>query len=568
MKKICFILSSVLTAPLVHAVTPQEIEAAARDADRITGQQQQRLDLEKEMLEGFKKPSGVDLKNQSTLPARLKQADGLCVALKRIIVKGSNLIDEWELEVFEALFLGKCITPELTSQVLASATDFYLSRGFITSRAYLPNQNLKQGNLEILIAEGKVSDVVVNPGSQLNVSTAFAKDEDLGLNIRDLEQAVDQMNAVPGNNVVMAVKPGDEPQSSQVVFENKGKPGLKGRVSLDNAGTEATRENGASLSLQAGNFLNLNDVWSLGARHSIGPDSKSNRSVSFDVKIPDGYNNYSFGYTKGGFDTVLNFPLTGAELTNEGANKSIFVSFDRVIHRDQNSKHSIGLKLKRDSVESFIADTRIDVNSRSLNSLVLSSESVLAFDRNVLIVSPEMSAGLTEVDNLPQGVNTPVENPQAEYLRYKVSVDWIQPITFNNNQLRWRSKWVGQYASMPLYASQQLILGGASSVRGSHGVSIVGDSGYLWQNTLSLYEQLRISNHTFNVEYSIGYDFGRVWSSRSQGYEGGIKAAVVGASFNSGGPWSFSLMHSIPLSVDGGDDKGDPHTSATLSVEF
>lgn len=568
MKKICFILSSVLTAPWVHAVTQQEIDAAARDADKFTGQQQQRLDVEKELLEGPKKPSGVDLKKRPALPVDPKELDSACVALKRINVKGSNLIDEWELEVFEAPFLGKCITPELASNVLASATDFYLTRGFITSRAYLPNQNLKQGVLEVLIAEGKVSDVIVHSGSQLNVDSAFAKDEDLGLNIRDLEQAVDQMNAVPGNNVVMAVKPGDEPQSSQVVFENKGKPGLRGWLSLDNAGTEATGKNGASLSLQAGDLLNLNDVWSLSVRHSIGSAAKSNKSVNLDVKIPDSYNSYSFGYTKGGFDTVLNFPMTGAELTNEGANESVSVSFDRVVHRDQSSKHSVGLKLKRDSVESFIADTRIDVNSRSLNSLVFSTESVLAFDRNVLIVNPDISAGLIEVDNLPKGVNTPVENPQAEYLRYKISVDWIQPITFNNNQLRWKSKWVGQYASMPLYASQQLILGGASSVRGSYGVSIVGDSGYFWQNTLSLYKKLQLSAQTLNVEYSIGYDFGRVWSARSQAYEGGIKAAVVGASINTGGPWSLSLMHSLPLSVDGGIDKADPHTSATLSVEF
>lgn len=568
MKNLHIVVVSVLLSTGAHALTQQEIDAAARESQRQTSQEQQRLEAERLRQEGPKTPSGMNLNVQSGALGKLRKADGTCPALKRIVFKGSKLIDEWELEVLEAPFLGYCITSELTSQVLASTTNFYLTRGFITSRAYLPNQNLKQGLLEVVVSEGQVADVVVKSEKPLNVGTAFAKDPDLGLNIRDLEQAVDQMNAVPGNNVVMAVLPGTQEQTSQVVFNNTGKPAVKGRVSVDNTGNEATGVNGASLSLQAGDLLSLNDVWAVNARQSIGPKEKSSNSFSLDVKVPHGYNTYGFGYNKGGFGTLLTFPQSGAQLSSEGANESVMLSANRVIHRDQTSKHSLGIKLKRDSVESYIASTRINVNSRTLDALVLSSESVLGFGNNVLIVTPEISVGLSEVDNLPVGVNTPLENPQSEYLRYKLSLDWSQPFTLNQQAWRWKSKFVGQYAEVPLYGSQQLIVGGASSVRGSHAVSIVGDRGFYWQNTLSVEAKHQFNNQAIKAEYFVGYDFGRVRSNRAMVYENRMEALVLGASFSAGGPWSFALTHAVPVSVKGVDSKGEKHTSAVLSLDF
>ena len=563
-----FAAALALSGVSVQAATQAEINAAAQEQQRLNAQEQQRQDAEQQRLQQPKTPAGADLGQPGLSFGNLKNADGSCTELKRINVKGSNLIDEWELEVFEAPFLGKCMDAALASQALASATNFYLSRGFITSRAYLPNQNLSDGVLDIFMSEGQVADVTVKSDKPLNVATVFERDPDLGLNIRDLEQAVDQMNAVPGNNVVMSVQPGAQPETSQVVFENKGQPGVVGRVSLDNTGSESTGVHGASLLLQAGDLLSLNDVWTVSARTSLGPRAQSSDSLSLDVKVPDGYNTYGVGYSKGGFDTLLTFPLTGSQLTSEGANESFVLSANRVIHRDQSSKHSLGLALKRDSVESYIASTKIDVNSRTLDALVLTGESVLGFDKNVLVVSPEIAMGLSEVDNLPVGVNTPVENPQAEYLRYKLTIDWTQPFTLSSKSLRWKSRFVGQYAEVPLYGSQQIIVGGASSVRGSHGMSVVGDRGFYWQNTISLDAKHTVGNTEVKAEYSIGYDFGRVRSERAGVYQGGLDALVLGANVSTGGPWGLTVTHAVPLHVEGGLDKGTPHTTAVLNLDF
>lgn len=568
MKKKHILTVFVLLSAGAHAVTPEQLGSAAREAQNLSVQEQQRLEAERQRSEAQKAPSGSNLNVQGLATGKLRKADGTCPELKRIDFKGSKLIDEWELEVLEAPFLGYCITPELTAQVLAAATNFYLTRGFITSRAYLPNQNLQRGVLNIVVSEGQVSNVVVKSEKPLNVDTAFQKDPDLGLNIRDLEQAVDQMNAVPGNKVVMAVMPGAQEQTSQVIFNNSGKPAVKGRASLDNTGLEATGVHGASLSLQAGNLLSLNDVWSFFARQSLGSSERSSNSYNMSVKVPHGYNSYGLSYSKGGFETVLTFPLSGAQLPSVTANESLVFSADRVVHRDQSSKHTVGLKLRRDSVESRIANTRIDVNSRTLDALVFAGESVLGFGQNVLILSPEIAMGLSEVDNLPVGVNTPLENPQSEYLRYKITADWSQPFALNKQSLRWKSRFVGQFAEVPLYASQQMIVGGAASVRGSRTAFLAGDRGYFWQNTLSLETSHQIDKSVIKAEYSLGYDFGQVRSNMALSSPRSMEAAVLGASFSTGGGWSLLLTHGIPINVRGDVPKGVPYTTAVLSLDF
>jgi hemolysin activation/secretion protein len=190
------------------------------------------------------------------------------------------------------------------------------------------------------------------------------------------------------------------------------------------------------------------------------------------------------------------------------------------------------------------------------------------FDRNVLIFTPEISMGLSEVDNLPVGVNTPRENPQSEYLRYKITIDWTQPFALNKQSLRWKSRFVGQFAEVPLYGSQQMIVGGAASVRGSRTAFLAGDRGYFWQNTLSLEATHQIDKTALKAEYSLGYDFGQVRSNRALVKPSSMEAAVLGASFSTGGAWSLLLTHGIPINVRGDVPKGVPYTSAVVNLDF
>ncbi len=576
MKKIVpllsFSLSLAFYAQPALSATEAQINEAVQAGERLRSQERQSLERQLEAITPEKRPSGIDLRGKAAEPAAASSAqlptNGRCIKLASIKVEGATLLDAWETEVFELPYLDKCITPELAQAVLVGATDYYLSRGFITTRAYLPNQDLKQGQLRIVVAEGAVDKIAVEGNDQsVPLHTTYPVDKDAPLNIRDLEQAVDQLNAVPGNNVTMAIKPGNSPQTSDVVFTNSGEAGVAGRVSLDNSGSESTGKDMLGLSLRAGDLLKLGETWSVSARQSVNGNDRATDSYDVSVRVPYGYNSYSAGASRSGYKTILTFPISGTQLTSEGTTDSFFAAMDRVIFRDQSAKHTIGARLKHDDTKSYIADTLIDVNSRQLNSIELFSESVMGFGKSVLVVQPEIAAGLSEVSNLPKGTNNPVENPQAEYLRYKLTLDLSHPFALGTLPLTWKSRLQSQYSSDRLYGSQQIGIGGQGSVRGFYDVSVLGDIGYYWQNSLLYKNPLLIGARPATLEFLIGYDTGHVRSNRPGAFAGGMQGMVVGATLNVA-PFSFGLLWGMPMSIGGGADKGDSHLLTTVGVDF
>lgn len=572
MKNIALAITIIFFASALHAASRQEIKAAVSRGAELEAQRLQQLVHQREALKPRKAPTGMDLTKLDLTKLdlasfSLQDSQGKCFELVQLQVSGATLLDEWEVGVFELPFLGKCITHELVSNVLAEATDFYVSRGFITTRIYLPDQDLNEGTLNIRVAEGHVEDVVVVQDESLNFVTIYLNDSDQLFTVRDLEQAVDQLNEIPGNDVFVTVEPGLLPQTSRVVFENRGKSGIKGYLSIDNAGNEDTGQVSVGVALKAGNLLQLGDVWSLRARKSLSPSDRDSNNYGLHVRVPRGYNTYGAGVSKGHYDAIFSFPVTGTQLSAEGAYRRGYLLADRVVFRDQRSKHSIGLKLLRDSTESYISDIRVDVASRSISSLEMSAESLLGFGQSVLVVKPQIAVGLSEADNFPEAVNPPVDNPQSEFLRYRLTLDWCQPISLDGHALRWQSKLRMQQADEPLYASQQLIVGGADSVRGFHDISVSGDSGFYWQNSLYLNNQFSLADRAINTEYMIGYDFGAVSSVRSGVYEGQLQGAIIGAVFTFA-PWRFEINHTIPLSIEGGRDKGDSYTTAIIGLGF
>ena len=568
LKLALFSLLASAMASNTQAATQQQIDQATTAGDQIQQQQQADLAEQQNKLDPVKAPTGVDLQPKFEMPENLLDASASCIELQALKVDGATLLDEWEVEVLEVPFIGKCINSELVSAVLASTTDFYIQRGFITTRAYLPNQNLRQGNLRIVIAEGKVEDVLVAGNEKgVNLAAAFPIDKQEPLHIRDLEQAVDQLNAVPGNDVAMEIVPGDTPDASDVVFTNHGDGNPTANITLNDGGSESTGKNSVAVALSAGDLLNMSDVWSLSGSESHGSSMGGSKSLSLSVNIPDGYNTYSVSGSDTQYDTTLVFPTTGTTMSSSGATQEYSLSADRLIFRDQGTKHSVGATLTNSATQSYIGGQLIGVNSRTTDALNFHGQSIIGFGDKMLIVSPAVEVGLSEVDNLPTGTNTPVENPQAEYVLYKVRMDWSQPLTLAGLPVQWKSAFNYQYSGDSLYGSQQISIGGQGSVRGFKGVSFAGDSGYFWQNSLVYNQDLAFGALSGAMQYTLGYDFGEVSTGINGDFVGAMQGMFLEASFKKDN-WRLGVSWSNPLNTSGTLDKGESSILTTLSLDL
>ena len=84
MKNLYILTLLVFLSAAAQAQTQQQTDAAARESQKFTVQEQQRLDAERLRLEGQKTPTGDSLNVQGTASGKLRKADGSCPELKRI----------------------------------------------------------------------------------------------------------------------------------------------------------------------------------------------------------------------------------------------------------------------------------------------------------------------------------------------------------------------------------------------------------------------------------------------------------------------------------------------------
>ncbi len=111
----------------------------------------------------------------------------------------------------------QCLTAAQLNPILQDITHAYLERGYVTTRAYLPAQELGDGLLQIQVLEGRVEAIdgadVLSP-RELKMLLPLQPGK--SFNIRPLEQAVDQLGQLPSRQVQFDLQPGEEAGGSRV----------------------------------------------------------------------------------------------------------------------------------------------------------------------------------------------------------------------------------------------------------------------------------------------------------------------------------------------------------------
>ena len=145
-----------------------------------------------------------------------------------------------------------------------------LSRGYITTRVLLPEQDLSTGTLKLALVPGVIGKVrFADPATRGTWKSAFPARNGNVLNLRDLEQGLEQMKRVSSQDVSMQIVPTDVPGESDVVLDLKRTKPWTVVASVDNSGQRATGRLQGNLSLGIDNPLGLNDIFNVGVSQDL-----------------------------------------------------------------------------------------------------------------------------------------------------------------------------------------------------------------------------------------------------------------------------------------------------------
>jgi hemolysin activation/secretion protein len=189
-------------------------------------------------------------------------------------------------------YKGQCVGKSGLDTLTKGLQQTILSRGYITTRVLLPEQDLSTGTLKFALVPGIISKVrFADNAIRGTWKSAFPTRDGNVLNLRDLEQGLEQMKRVSSQDVSMQIVPTDIPGESDVVLDVKRTKPWTVVGSVDNSGQRATGRLQGNLSLGIDNPLGLNDIFNVGVSQDLefGDKGLGSHGCNGSYSIPWGY---------------------------------------------------------------------------------------------------------------------------------------------------------------------------------------------------------------------------------------------------------------------------------------
>ena len=512
------LVTSVLAMPLAgqaQVPLPGDVNQAIQEGARILREQEQ-YERQRRGSEALKRQRpGGEAPMLIPPSGDEDQRDSRCVDVGSLMLTGATRLSEAELADVRQAVVGKCVTSTMINGVLAKLTNLYAARGYITTRAYVPPQDVAEGVLRIVVLEGLVARIDVRPPGSASAATAFPGLTGAILNLRDFEQGIDQINRLSSNSARIDIRPGSSPGDSIVVVNNEARKRWSGYASLDNSGSEATGRYQGSVSLGLDDLVGINDGLSLSHRQSIGEDrgSKMSRSDGFSVSVPYGYWLGTLSYTDFSYRTLVRGQVTS--FVSKGDSQTALFRLDRVAYRDQSDKLTVSATLARKENHNYIADLLIATSSRVLSVLDLDVNLSRVSDGRLISLDAGVSRGVPVLGGMSDPAHSADSAPRAEFTKFKFGLGVFGSDRLGGRDFNWSSSLNAQHAAEVLFPGEQILVTGPYAVRGFTRASLAGDSGYYWRNEIGLPMTGRLGAMPVSFRPHVGLDFGSVINKHS-----------------------------------------------------
>jgi len=465
-------------------------------------------------------------------------------------------------------FLGRCAGVRALSRITASLDEELLSRGFATTRVSLPAQNLQSGVLRMRLHVGRVAAIrmVEAPepgaaGSARPLAAPAQPDTRWGtwrnafpvspgdiLNIRDLEQGVEQMKRLPSQSVGTQLEPGEAPDTSVVIIQRRA-GGLAERVhgsaTVDNSGASALGRAQFSGNLALDNLLGLNDVLSANLASNLQDPGASHHSQSLGVNysVPWGYNTFSLSASHSRFAQYVQG--TTVRFLSSGQSENAEVKLARNVLRTSSAKLGVYGSISLRRAQSYIDDVELIVQRRRTTNAEAGLSYRQLFDSSTLDLDLGYRRGVpwsNAQEDLPDArMGGPTLRPRIA----SFSASYAAAFALAGRQLQYTGTLRGQHTRDATLSIDQLSIGGRHSVRGFTGDAVLlAENGLVWRNDLSWPVRLGLGIDTHAI---LGLDWGRVWGPSDVLLAG---RRLAGASFGLRGRASalyFDLSLATPL---------------------
>ena len=268
--------------------------------------------------------------------------------------------------------VGQCLGASGVALVVQRAQESLVRRGYVTTRVLAAPQDVSHGALALTVLPGTVDSVrFKDPASNaVRLSNSLPLQSGDLLNLRDIEQGLENLQRVPTAQAQITVEPAMAAAAvahNDVVVDYR--QNAPGRVSLtvDDSGSKGTGKFQGSATVSLDNPLQLSDLFYLTRSHDLGggaPGPRGTRGYTVHYSLPLHY--WTLSATHSGGRYFQQVPGKNQEYIYSGTSENSEIKLGRLIYRDVVRKTRIGLKAWHRGSNNFINDTEVRVQRRSV----------------------------------------------------------------------------------------------------------------------------------------------------------------------------------------------------------
>lgn len=215
------------------------------------------------------------------------------------------------------------------------AQNAIVTKGYVTTHVLAQPQDLSGGNLALTVVPGRIRAIRIQGATGDEVTTAVpAKAGDI-LNLRDIEQALENFKRVPTAEADIQITPADQPDHSDLVITYQRTTPVRLSLSLDDGGSKSTARYQSSATVSWDNPLGWNDLFYFTQSHDAGggdPGPRGTRGYTLHYSLPYGY--WTLGTTLG--ENRYHQTVTGLtqNYVYSGTSGNAEIKLSRLVYRD------------------------------------------------------------------------------------------------------------------------------------------------------------------------------------------------------------------------------------------
>ncbi len=537
-KKIDFVTALVLGCCISASVyaAPNPPTNIADDASIQMNRTRQYLERERvaRQIEADKARVQEKLETEKA-PQQAEVQEAITFKLTKIEVGKSLALTDDELADIINPYLDKDVTINDVYDIVGKINDLYNEKGYITCRAFLPQQTVIGGVVKLLLVEGTTGNTTVIGNK--NVKSKYITDrinltEGELANIHDLNKDILLFNATNSTQLRIIMKAGEKPGTTDyelVAYEPKN---ISWTTLIDNAGSYTSGQ------YRFGLFMNTKSLSGHGDNLSLGT------ILSEGTKAANAYYSRSIGHS----GTKLNLLYsTNSVKTTEGVwedsikghANSYGIGVTQPLYVDEHMRSEVSFEYNHQNSKSDLAlqGVRFNIVDDTVKDFTLAyaqtdyGHSHIIYQKHSYVFGNSDSTPEMSLSN------------SKDYGFYKFNGIYQKAYT-NNHLLNVRAD--AQWSSTKgLVSARQFYMGGMYSVRGYKENYLGGDSGFVLSTE---YQVPVIDNNTAAFTF---FDYGHVYDNGQSADADRILASVgFGIKTTIDNKYSGTLSLGIPLRRD------------------